>query len=190
MLVHTGTTEAGDAVERAPAPPDRRVPERPVFVDASGRRQRRVRRIGRILVVPAVAYVGLLASTLLGGPTINSPWLPLPAGPHAQGGGSSGSVVRHGASGGRTGGAGTGATGTQNGATAGTGTASGVTAGAGATAGSTGASGAPSALPSLTASPSLSASPSAVVTHGRSTHTATPPGASHRPTKKATATAP
>ncbi|MFF3600264.1 RodZ family helix-turn-helix domain-containing protein [Kitasatospora indigofera] len=48
----------------------------PVFVDASGRRQRRVRRFGRLLVVPAVGYVILLVSTLLGGPTVQSPFLP------------------------------------------------------------------------------------------------------------------
>ncbi|WP_199881381.1 hypothetical protein [Streptomyces sp. CB03911] len=48
----------------------------PVFVDASGRRQRQVRRFGRLLVVPAVGYVILLVSTLLGGPTVQSPFLP------------------------------------------------------------------------------------------------------------------
>ncbi|MCB5170082.1 hypothetical protein LG634_35425 [Streptomyces bambusae] len=53
-------------------------PERPVFVDASGRRQRRVRRIGRLLVVPAAAYVVVLVSTLLGGPTLDAPFLPAP----------------------------------------------------------------------------------------------------------------
>ncbi len=48
----------------------------PVFVDTSGRRQRRVRRLGWVLVVPAAAYVLLLLSTLLGGPTVHSPLLP------------------------------------------------------------------------------------------------------------------
>ncbi|WP_431959577.1 hypothetical protein [Actinacidiphila sp. bgisy160] len=50
----------------------------PVFVDASGRRQRRVRRLGLLLAVPAVAYVALLLSALLGGPGASSPYLPLP----------------------------------------------------------------------------------------------------------------
>ncbi|KJS59869.1 hypothetical protein VM95_24795, partial [Streptomyces rubellomurinus] len=54
-----------------PAPP-------PVFVDESGRRQRRMRRLGAVAAVPAGGYLVLLASTLLGGPTVNAPFLPLP----------------------------------------------------------------------------------------------------------------
>jgi hypothetical protein len=53
-------------------------PMQPVFVDASGRRQRRVRRIARLLVIPAGGYVALLISTLLGGPTISAPFVPQP----------------------------------------------------------------------------------------------------------------
>ncbi|MEY9870761.1 hypothetical protein ABH931_000215 [Streptacidiphilus sp. MAP12-33] len=174
--MHTGTTAGDETVETTPGPPERRVPERPVFVDASGRRQRRVRLIGRVLVVPAVGYIGLLVSTLLGGPTINSPYLPLPAPPQAPG------SHTHGASGGGTHGTGANGTGTGTGtkATGGTGT----TAATGAT---TGATAGPSATPS--ALPSVTASPSTVITHGHSTHTANPPGASHHPTKKARATA-
>jgi hypothetical protein len=176
MLVQTGTAAADDDLGAERTPPDRRVPERPVFVDASGRRQRRVRRIGWVLVVPAVAYIGMLASTLLGGPTVNSPFLPLPSGPHAPGnGGPSGSGAHHGASGGT-------ATGPGAGATAGAGTTTGTVTAAGGKSGAGGT--APSAAPS--ALPSVTTSPSAIVTHGRSTHTATPPGASHHPTKKAT----
>ena len=55
----------------------------PVFVDGSGRHLRRLRVAGAIVVVPAVGYVCLLFSTLLGGPTIHSPFLPLPAPPPA-----------------------------------------------------------------------------------------------------------
>lgn len=60
----------------------------PVFVDASGRRQRRVRRAAQLLVIPAACYVALLISTVLGGPTISAPFVPLPetprtATPHA-----------------------------------------------------------------------------------------------------------
>lgn len=50
----------------------------PVFVDSSGRRQRRVRRLGWLLVVPAAAYVVLVLSSLFGGPTLRSPFLPAP----------------------------------------------------------------------------------------------------------------
>ncbi|MFD7558240.1 hypothetical protein ACFV9E_27310 [Streptomyces sp. NPDC059835] len=52
----------------------------PVFVDSSGRRQRRVRRLGWLLVVPAVAYVVLVLSSLFGGPALRSPFLPAPRG--------------------------------------------------------------------------------------------------------------
>lgn len=55
---------------------------RPVFVDSSGRRQRRVLRAARLLVIPAGGYVALLISTLLGGPSINSPFVPQPDSPH------------------------------------------------------------------------------------------------------------
>ncbi|MGR4881353.1 hypothetical protein ACIPUC_18375 [Streptomyces sp. LARHCF249] len=50
----------------------------PVFVDSSGRRQRRVRRLGWLLVVPAAGYVVLVLSSLFGGPTLKSPFLPAP----------------------------------------------------------------------------------------------------------------
>ena len=49
---------------------------RPVFVDSSGRRQRRVHRAARLLVIPAGGYVALLISALLGGPSISSPFVP------------------------------------------------------------------------------------------------------------------
>ncbi|MFB7464121.1 hypothetical protein ACFCZ1_11585 [Streptomyces sp. NPDC056224] len=60
-----------DVATDAPAPS-------PVFVDSSGRRQRRVRRLGWLLVVPAAAYIVLLISSLFGGPTLQSPFLPSP----------------------------------------------------------------------------------------------------------------
>ncbi|GGN56334.1 hypothetical protein GCM10011579_017250 [Streptomyces albiflavescens] len=58
--------------------PDTPVSEsvRPVFVDSSGRRQRRVLRAARLLVIPAGGYVALLISTMLGGPSISSPFVP------------------------------------------------------------------------------------------------------------------
>jgi len=54
---------------------------RPVFVDVSGRRRRRLRLAGAVGVLPAVLYVFLLVSTVLGGPTVTSPFLPLPPAP-------------------------------------------------------------------------------------------------------------
>ncbi|MEU2735255.1 hypothetical protein ABZ656_07355 [Streptomyces sp. NPDC007095] len=55
---------------------------RPVFVDSSGRRRRRVLRAARLLVIPAGGYVALLISTMLGGPTISSPFVPQPDSTH------------------------------------------------------------------------------------------------------------
>lgn len=64
---------------RHPAP-DPAIPEkesvRPVFVDASGRRRRRVHRAARLLLIPAGGYVALLISTVLGGPGVSSPFVP------------------------------------------------------------------------------------------------------------------
>jgi len=54
---------------------------RPVFVDASGRRQRTLRVAGVLGVLVAVGYLCVLVSTVLGGPTIQSAFLPLPAAP-------------------------------------------------------------------------------------------------------------
>jgi hypothetical protein len=51
---------------------------RPVFVDSSGRRRRLVLRAARLLVIPAGGYVALLISTMLGGPSISSPFVPRP----------------------------------------------------------------------------------------------------------------
>ena len=50
----------------------------PVFVDLSGRRQRRVRRAARLLAIPACGYVTLLISSALGGPALDSSFVPLP----------------------------------------------------------------------------------------------------------------
>ncbi len=84
-----GDLDAGGTAQAASAPP---APEAgPVFVDTSGRRQRRVRRWGCLLVVPAVGYIVLLVSTLLGGPTVESPLLPSTQAPHTPGPGATAS---------------------------------------------------------------------------------------------------
>lgn len=59
----------------------RRVAPKPVFVDASGRNRRRFRILVAALVIPVVAYVALLISTLVGGPAIPSALLPRFAAP-------------------------------------------------------------------------------------------------------------
>jgi hypothetical protein len=178
VLVQTSTKEFEGPAEQQPTPPDRRVPARPVFVDASGRRQRRVRRVGRFLVVPAVGYVALLVSTLLGGPTVNSPYLPLPVAPPSQAPAAAHTARGSHGSDGKAGhtGSGTGSGATRTGTSAGSGTGSGTAAGGLPTAGTT---------PSAGGAPAPSLTPGAGITHGHSTHTAAPPGASHHPTKKA-----
>ncbi|GGJ72077.1 hypothetical protein [Streptomyces brasiliensis] len=64
--------------------PDARKSEsvRPVFVDSSGRRQRRVKRAAWLLVIPAGGYVALLISTVFGGPSLNAPFVPQPEPKH------------------------------------------------------------------------------------------------------------
>ncbi|MFK0282309.1 hypothetical protein ACIQVL_17835 [Streptomyces sp. NPDC090499] len=154
-------------------PPDQGTPEddsvRPVFVDASGRRQRRVRRAARLLVIPAVGYVVLLISTVLGGPTISSPFVPLPdpthpAAPHATAPGSGSSSGKGHAAGTAGSGAGHGSSrGTAPGATSGAAGRPTTLASAAATAG-------PTATPTGTASPTATttATPSATPTTAHS----------------------
>ncbi|MFD5734156.1 hypothetical protein ACFWIY_15140 [Streptomyces sioyaensis] len=55
----------------------------PVFVDSSGRRQRRVLRAARLLLIPAGGYVAVLISAMLGGPSISSPFVPHAESPHS-----------------------------------------------------------------------------------------------------------
>lgn len=50
----------------------------PVFVDHSGHRHRRIRRLGAVLAVPVVGYVVLLVSSVVGGPRVDTPLIPLP----------------------------------------------------------------------------------------------------------------
>ncbi|MEV7519403.1 hypothetical protein [Streptomyces sp. NPDC091371] len=71
------TLELPRITAASPSPAEAAEPS-PVFVDTSGRRQRRVRRLGWLLVVPAAAYVVLVLSSLFGGPTLRSPFLPAP----------------------------------------------------------------------------------------------------------------
>ncbi|WP_461076129.1 hypothetical protein [Streptomyces deserti] len=49
----------------------------PVFVDASGRRSRRLRRIGMIVGLACAGYAAVIAVTVLSGNS-DAPWLPVP----------------------------------------------------------------------------------------------------------------
>ncbi|MGY4923963.1 hypothetical protein [Streptomyces sp. 900105755] len=79
-VLPTDRDESGRPVPEPDTPEND--PARPVFVDASGRRQRRVRRAARLLLIPAGVYVALLVSALLGGPAISAPFVPLPGTTH------------------------------------------------------------------------------------------------------------
>ncbi|MGW1343923.1 hypothetical protein ACWCOV_22950 [Kribbella sp. NPDC002412] len=51
---------------------------RPVFLDSTGRRHRAIRRAGAVLAVPAAGYLILVVSSVLGGPSLDTPLVPLP----------------------------------------------------------------------------------------------------------------
>lgn len=51
--------------------------DRPVFVDESGRRSRRLRRIGMAVAVACGVYAVVIVATVLSG-TSDAPWLPVP----------------------------------------------------------------------------------------------------------------
>ncbi|TCC58256.1 hypothetical protein E0H73_28500 [Kribbella pittospori] len=51
---------------------------RPVFLDATGQRRRTLRRAGAFLAVPIVGYLILMSSSLLGGPSLDTPLIPQP----------------------------------------------------------------------------------------------------------------
>jgi len=51
--------------------------DRPVFVDESGRRSRRFRRIGMALALACAVYAVVIVATLASGSS-NAPWLPVP----------------------------------------------------------------------------------------------------------------
>jgi hypothetical protein len=55
-----------------------------VFVDSSGRRRRRIRIVGAALAVPAVVYLVILVSSVLGGPAPDTQFIPLPGNDRAQ----------------------------------------------------------------------------------------------------------
>jgi hypothetical protein len=163
----------------------------PAFVDATGRRRRRVRRMGLILAAVAAGYLTLVVSTALGGPTLDAPFLPLPAPPDATARHASGHVpsVKNRTAPGSGGSTGSGSRLTDSAVNA---TRSGSAAPSAASPVS--ASPSSASLASVSASPtgSASAGPSASASPGQTTatpnangksHASTAPGASHRPGK-------
>ena len=83
----TAEATGGDTLRLSGLPVRRPVPK-PVFVDMSGGRRRRLRILVAALVTPAVAYVALLISTFVGGPTLPA-LLPQPLRPRT------GAVAEH-----------------------------------------------------------------------------------------------
>jgi len=49
-----------------------------IFVDPTGRRRRIARRGAVVIAALAVGYIGLLVSTVLGGPSVHTPLIPFP----------------------------------------------------------------------------------------------------------------
>ncbi|MFE4549526.1 hypothetical protein [Streptomyces sp. NPDC056785] len=68
---------AGDAPGASGGPVDADGPDAPVFVDASGRRSRRFRRLGILVGVACAVYAVVIVATLLSGNS-EAPWLPVP----------------------------------------------------------------------------------------------------------------
>lgn len=58
-------------------------PTGPIFVDASGRRLRRIKLLGLAVLALVAGYVVLLVVALAGGPNVGAPYLPRLAGPAA-----------------------------------------------------------------------------------------------------------
>ncbi|WP_125506126.1 MULTISPECIES: hypothetical protein [unclassified Streptomyces] len=80
VTVQLDAVQFGDGVlSRAPARPDAAQDgsEGPVFVDESGRRSRRYRRIGMTIGLLCAGYAVVIVATLLSG-TSDAPWLPVP----------------------------------------------------------------------------------------------------------------
>ncbi|MET9405638.1 hypothetical protein ABZX90_07625 [Streptomyces sp. NPDC002935] len=59
------------------APATQEASDGPVFVDESGRRSRRFRRLGMLVAVACAVYAVVIVATLLSGNS-NAPWLPVP----------------------------------------------------------------------------------------------------------------
>ncbi|MET9889271.1 hypothetical protein ABZZ47_03480 [Streptomyces sp. NPDC006465] len=59
------------------APTTQEASDGPVFVDESGRRSRRFRRLGMLVAVACAVYAVVIVATLLSGNS-NAPWLPVP----------------------------------------------------------------------------------------------------------------
>jgi len=95
MRVGCAAVHRTSDIARTPEAPARPAAAGPVFVDGSGRRQRRVRRLGRLLLLPAAGYLVLLVSAAFGGPTVSSPYVPLPKAGHPRPGGAGPAPAPH-----------------------------------------------------------------------------------------------
>lgn len=81
VTVQLDAVQFGDGVlHRAPVQPKTASPDAadgPVFVDESGRRSRRYRRIGMAVGLACAGYAAVIVATLLSGNS-DAPWLPVP----------------------------------------------------------------------------------------------------------------
>ncbi|MFV0135706.1 hypothetical protein ACLGIH_21220 [Streptomyces sp. HMX87] len=80
VTVQLDAVQLGDGLLRRAEGTPRRAPEGsdgPVFVDASGRRSRRFRRLGIAVGIACAVYAVVMVATLMSGNS-NAPWLPVP----------------------------------------------------------------------------------------------------------------
>ncbi|MFE7900602.1 hypothetical protein ACFU3E_24440 [Streptomyces sp. NPDC057424] len=78
VTVQLDAVQLGDGfLRQADEGPGAEAADRPVFVDESGRRSRRFRRIGMAIALACGVYAVVIVATLLSGNS-NAPWLPVP----------------------------------------------------------------------------------------------------------------
>ncbi|MGW6830773.1 hypothetical protein ACWF92_32410 [Streptomyces massasporeus] len=78
VTVQLDAVQLGDGLLRqVKEGPGAEAADRPVFVDESGRRSRRYRRIGMAIALACGVYAVVIVATLLSGNS-NAPWLPVP----------------------------------------------------------------------------------------------------------------
>jgi hypothetical protein len=77
ITIQLDSASRADDVPGKDVPASADVSDGPVFVDESGRRSRRFRRLGMLVAVACAVYAVVIVATLLSGNS-NAPWLPVP----------------------------------------------------------------------------------------------------------------
>lgn len=77
VTVQLDSVQSGDAVPQGEADGAQEGSDGPVFVDETGRRRLRIRRLGICVGVACASYAAVIVGTLLSGNS-DAPWLPVP----------------------------------------------------------------------------------------------------------------